>query len=186
MASAAAWLGGIGSGISAISNLGTLIYSIIEQSRETEAQHMARRQWERIRSPVGSVFRQMYFAPWMSGRVAPYPELTDIEVYRWAPAPAMREMYASYLGRTYGLPRSTARAMTAASVAPLRLGASARSAFLPKQFLGLSSLDPQQIAQSALSRHNPMALRQRDYLSNAARLAAFNLMRAQQLPYLIG
>ena len=186
MASVAEWMTGIGSGMSGLSSLGSLIYSIITSGRETEAQHMARRQWERLREPVARVFRQTYFAPWVSGLVPPYSDLTQSSVYRWAPAPGVQELYKSYLSRTYGLPRSIARTMVATTLKPLRFSPSLRGAVTPLQFSRFVGPAPQELAQAALKSHMPSILRSQDYLKNAARLAAFNLMRAQQLPYLIG
>lgn len=182
------WGGALGGGLSSASNIASNIYQIVQAGRESTEGHMARRQWERMRAPVSRLFEQTYYAPFAQNVPIPYSadKPQDWHRYQWAAPESLRGIYSSYLGRQYGLPETIARRMSSQALSPYAMGAMPQQQFTPGGAFQAMQADPNALAGAYLQTHVPQMLRQQDYLQNAARLAAFNLQRAQMLPELIG
>jgi hypothetical protein len=105
--------------------------------------------------------------------------------YKFAPNAEMQSMYSNFLGRNYGISNSVANSMVAGSLKPLdvsKLGATPSVAGAA----GMYRPNAQSLTTAAMGAQTPGALRQQDYLNNAANLSAFNLQRAKTLGDLIG
>jgi hypothetical protein len=155
------------------------------------SEEAAWRDWTRTIEPVGTMMNKLFYNPGYSGQLFPFAEQFPLpenaQRTQWAPTQSTQRLYENYLNRQYGLPSRVAGAMSAKAMAPVRyqkrLGenpynqAGARQAY---------NVDPQAMAQAQISRKEPEAMRQLDYLKGAGELAQFNLWRAQQVPRLIG
>jgi len=183
-------MGPVGAALGGIGSLATGITGLIGMGRQSEASKMSQQRWENVREPVGNMYRQLYYNPVLEGTFAPYGSWSQNENYAWAPTQSMRNLYSSYLNRSYGLPESIARAQSSQALGPIRMGNIPSTLRTPAQVgAGLAQQpgnQPQQLASSMLESRSPEIERQLDYLKSAAELAGFNLWRAQYLPQLIG
>ncbi len=149
--------------------------------------------WQRAKTPAGNMMQQLMSSPMFEGSYIPWnrnalgEDAPGQMTNRFQPPQALESLYGHYLSRSYGLPETIARGMSSAAIQPLRaqdLPQGAMTAPQAKRF----SQQPQvgQLVESAMGSQQPAAIRNFDYLQNAANLSQFNAWRAQQVPRIIG
>ena len=176
--------------VGAASGIAGQIYGMTRAGPGVSSEEAAWRDWTRTIEPAGTMMNQLFYNPAFKGSEFPYSGAFNLpenaRTTQWAPSKSTEQLYKGYLNRQYGLPNRMAGAMSAQAMLPLRSqgigqgninAAGARSAY---------GLDPQAMVQSQVSRQEPEAIRQFDYLKNAGELSQYNLWRVQQLPRLIG
>lgn len=180
-------IGAIGAGLSGIGSLGSGIGGLIGMGRESTQSKMERGAWERLRDPMAVAFKSTFYAPHLTGLGVPYGTGSDLEKYQWTPSPEMQNLYSHYLGRSYGLPETVARAQASQSLGPIGLPRLADTQSNTRQLSeALNSITPESIAGGALGARMPAIQRQLNLLKDASDIASFNLYRMQLLPQLIG
>lgn len=191
-------LGPVGTMIGGLSGAAANIAGIISSGAQ-RGENQAWKNFQRVKEPVATLAQQLYYNPAYQGyyeqgfreptivqQLDPGQTLQQKYGYQWSPTASTKQLYSGYLSRQYGLPETLARSMSSQALSPLKAQPFAQQAFTPAQARGLFGTDPQTLANVALQRQQPEALRQMDYLQNAGQLAAFNLYRTQQLPSMIG
>ncbi len=181
---------GVANALGGMAGLAGTLTSLIYGGRQSQQQHMAQRQWERLREPVGEFYKQTFYNPVMEGYLTPYGAWTPQESYAWAPSESLQRLYQTYLNRSWGMPESVAQARVSQAFQPTqtpRIPETVTSPAAVGSYLGGQTYQsPEVLAQAMLGSRLPDIERNLDYLRGAAELAAFNLQRAQLLPQLIG
>jgi hypothetical protein len=106
--------------------------------------------------------------------------------YNYAPSQQMQALYSNYLNRQYGLSNTVAKSMVAQSMQPVNLSKINGTPSVAGAAKGATGFNAQAFSAAAMGQQSPSALRQQDYLNNAAQLSSFNLWRAKQTGELIG
>jgi hypothetical protein len=169
--------------LGALSALASLVgtgYSIWQSQNERPDYPAAWEDYKRAAPAASEQLASILYNPMFEGSRPPYGQPIS-----YAPPESLNQMYSHYLTRSYGLPQNVARGMQTQAMQPMRrpeFPAGAR----PNQIGTRSTVAPQQMVQSALGYQQPLAMKNMDYLQNAAKLAQFNAWRSQQLPRLLG
>lgn len=106
--------------------------------------------------------------------------------YKFAPNAEMQSMYSNFLNRNYGISNSVANSMVAGSMKPLNVSNLGGTTPSVAGAANMYKPNAQALTTAVMGAQTPGALRQQDYLNNAANLSAFNLQRAKTLGDLIG
>jgi hypothetical protein len=178
----------VGAGSQMGGDIASGIMALIASMKETQSSKMARGRWEGLMPSVQDLMGKLYNNPLAERTVIPYSWNAGAGVpsyYKFAPDPEMKTMYANFLNRKYGISNSVANSMIAGSMKPLdvsKLGVTPSVAGAAKMY----KINADSLSNAAMGAQTPGALRQQDYLNNAATLSQFNLTRAKQLGDLIG
>lgn len=178
----------VGAGSQIGGDIASGIMALIASMKESQSSKMARGRWEGLMTPVNEIMNSLYNNPAARGVVIPYSWNGGGNVarsYGFTPKAEMQSMYSNFLNRKYGISNSVANSMIAGSMKPLdvsKLGATPSVAGASKMY----RVGPESLSNAAMGAQTPGALRQQDYLNNAATLSQFNLTRAKQLGDLIG
>lgn len=178
----------VGAGAQIGGDIASGIMALIASMKENASSKMARGRWQGLMTPVNEIMNSLYNNPAARGVVIPYSWKGEGEVarsYSFAPKAEMQSMYSNFLNRKYGISNSVANSMIAGSMKPLdvsKFGTTPSVAGAAKMY----RTDANALSNAAMGAQTPGALRQQDYLNNAATLSQFNLNRAKQLGDLIG
>ena len=176
------WMKAGGSMLGGVSQLGSMIAALQGMGQESGSEKLLRRGFDRKTEDASQLLSQLFYAPFAEGMTPPY---SPGNPYSYAPTQAMQNLQAAYLGRTYGMDKGIASAMSSQAMTPLKIGNMPSGPITPAMAQKGLSQTPQAYGQAAIGTQQPGVLRQMDYLSNAGQLAGMNLWRARQLRDLI-
>ena len=186
----AAWLAAIPGGVSAAAQLAGTLYGMTQSIPGISSEEAAYRDWTRTIEPTGTMINKLFYNPAYAGSLFPYAQKynlpEDARTTQWAPTSSTARLYSNYMSRQYGLPTRMADAMSAQAMLPVQYQQRLTGMYNPSGARAAYSIDPQTLAQAQVSRQEPEAIRQMDYLKGAAELSQYNLWRTSQLPRLIG
>lgn len=184
------WLAAIPAAVGAASGLAGTLFGMTQGQPGISSEEAAWRDFTRTIEPAGTMMNKLFYNPSYNKSQVPFANdynlPMDARTSQWAPTQSTQQLYTNYLSRQYGLPSRVGKAMSAQAMLPMQYQGLGEQNFNQAGAKQAYQMDPQTMAQSQISRKEPEAIRQLDYLKGAGELAQYNLWRTQQLPRLIG